>query len=281
VGAGKAVAGDEIRLERSDGRTVPVAVHVNATWLPDGRTTGLRWILHDLRTLKDAHERLNRATSLAAVGQTVAAIAHESRTALQRAQACIRMLRLEVGDRPTALDLADRVGKAVEDMAQIVETVRAIVTRPHLRTQPCDLRTVWREAWEQAIVAGQPGILVEPAGQWDATVVGDPFRLGQALGNLFDNAIAVGATSVTVTGAATELDGRSAVRLSIRDDGPGLTTEQRRRLFEPFYSTRPDGMGLGMAIVQNVIEAHGGRVAAADRDPPGAEIVITLLRVPS
>ena len=281
LGAGEAITGAEFRLELADGRTVPVAVHANATGLSDGRVTGFRWIVHDLRELKAAQERMTQAERLAAVGQTVAAIAHESRTALQRAQACIRILRLEVADRPAALDLADRAGKAVEDMAHIVETVRAVVSRPHLRTRRCDLREIWREAWAAVVDSGRAGTLDEPARLWDPTILGDPFRLSQVFTNLFDNALAAGAQTVSVAGADAELDGRPAVRVTVRDDGPGLDAEQRRRVFEPFYSTRPDGMGLGMAIVQNVVEAHGGRVAAADREPPGAEIHITLLRDPS
>ena len=76
-----------------------------------------------------------------------------------------------------------------------------------------------------------------------------------------------------------ELDsgGREAVQVSLRDNGPGFPPEVRRRLFEPFYTTKAKGTGLGLAICQRVVEAHGGRIEAGP-DGPGAEILITLPR---
>jgi signal transduction histidine kinase len=67
-----------------------------------------------------------------------------------------------------------------------------------------------------------------------------------------------------------------ALRVSVRDNGPGLTAEQRRLIFEPFYTTKARGMGLGMAIAKRIVEAHGGRIEVGAG--PGAEIVLTLPR---
>ncbi len=74
-----------------------------------------------------------------------------------------------------------------------------------------------------------------------------------------------------------DLGGRPALRVAVRDNGPGLTEEQRRRIFEPFYTTKAHGTGLGMAIARRIIEAHGGTIAVGGAGP-GAEFVITLPR---
>jgi hypothetical protein len=74
------------------------------------------------------------------------------------------------------------------------------------------------------------------------------------------------------------LEGRPAVELVLRDNGPGLGPEQRKRLFEPFYTTKTRGTGLGMTIAQRIVEAHGGRIAIGDSRHWGTEIVITLPR---
>jgi signal transduction histidine kinase len=74
------------------------------------------------------------------------------------------------------------------------------------------------------------------------------------------------------------LQGRPALRLCIRDEGAGMNADQRKRIFDPFYTTKTKGTGLGMAIVQRIVQSHGGTIVVADRDGPGAEIVITLPR---
>jgi PAS domain S-box-containing protein len=271
---------DGLRLNRGDRPPVPVAVHVKIADQIPGQGAQLRWQFHDLTALRAGQERVARADRLAAIGQTVAAIGHDSRSILQRAQACLRLLRLELGQQPAALGLVDRTGRALDDLARLFEDIRSVVASPRLSCRPCDLRDVWRAAWEHTVpLIGPAARLEEMAG--DPRCEADPFRLGQVFCNLFDNALAAGARQVTVALTDAELDGRPAVRVVVRDDGPGLTAEQRRRLFEPFYTSRPDGTGLGMAVVQGVVEAHAGTVAAADRDGPGAEIAITLPREPA
>jgi len=273
-------AGEELRLERPGGPPIPAAVQVNATWQADGQPATLRWLLHDLSERKAAEERAARADRLAAVGQTVTAIGHESRSVLQRTQACLRLLRLELADRPKALDLLDRAGQAVDDLNRLFEDIRSGVSGPKLRVAPSDLRAVWRGAWEQAAARDSSVALDDAVLQADPACIADPFRLGQVFINLFDNALKAGATRVTIILTDAEFDGRPAVRIAVRDDGPGLDPEQRRRLFEPFYTTRPAGTGLGLAVVQSIVEAHGGTAAVTDHEP-GTEIVLTLPRGPS
>ncbi|HKB02908.1 MAG TPA: PAS domain-containing sensor histidine kinase [Gemmataceae bacterium] len=262
-----------------DGLAIPVSVHVNAAGHPEVGPPSLRWLVHNLTDLKAAQGRAARADRLAAVGQAAAALGHECRTALQRAKACLSMLRLEAADRPKALDLVERTNRAVDDLTRMVEDVRLAVSRPHLRCEPCGLRAVWRTAWEQT-PGTDPAGLVEAEAWADAKLTADPFRLRQVFTNLFSNSLAAGAQQVTVRVVETTLHDRPALRVSVRDDGPGLSPEQQQHLFEPFYTTRPDGTGLGLTIVRSIVEAHSGTVIAADV-PVGTEIVLTLPRGPS
>jgi signal transduction histidine kinase len=68
------------------------------------------------------------------------------------------------------------------------------------------------------------------------------------------------------------------VRIRFVDEGPGMTADQRERVFEPFFTTKTKGTGLGMAIAQGIVSSHGGQIAVADHDGPGAEIIVTLPR---
>ena len=75
---------------------------------------------------------------------------------------------------------------------------------------------------------------------------------------------------------STEEDGSDGVRVAVRDLGPGLSPESLERLFDPFYTTKPSGMGMGLSICRSIIEAHGGRVWAGANAPKGAVFQFTL-----
>lgn len=278
VHAGAAVAAAELRLERPHGTPVPAEVMVNAAWGPTPEFASLRWLLRDLTERKAEEERVNRADRLAAVGQTVAAVGHESRRFLQRIQACLRMLRLEVNGNPACLDLLDRAGQGVDDIARLFDDLREGIARPRLRCGPCDLRSVWRGAWNRVLPEGQTVSLTERLADNNPHCTGDEFRLAQVFENLFSNSLAAGAKNVVLTQCPRELNGKPAMRLSIADDGRGLTPEESSRLFEPFFTTRADGTGLGAAVVKNIVEAHGGTVAVVDRTAQGTEIILVLPR---
>jgi PAS domain S-box-containing protein len=262
------------------GMDMPVSIHASPEADGTGRVVGLRWLLRDLTQLKEAQDRALKAERLAAVGQTVAALAHESRNALQRSQSCLRLLALEAADRPKALDYVARVQKAQEDLARLFEDVRGFTAPPVLNRRPCDLRRVWRQAWAE-LDCRRPGCgLSEDVRTDDLDCFADPFRLGQVFRNLFDNALAAAPDPVRIAVRAESAthSGRSTIRITIQDNGPSLTDEQRGRMFDPFFSTKSGGMGLGLAISRRLIEAHGGTIMAAASEAGGAAFVLTLPR---
>jgi signal transduction histidine kinase len=252
----------------------------NARQLPDyeGGEAVLA-VGQDVTELKLAQERTLQAERLAAIGQMVAGLTHESGNALARSQACLEMLALEVEDRPEALALAGRVQKALDHLQQLYDEVKNYAAPLRLEREACRLDSVWRQAWSNLAVRrqGREAHLREDGA---AVHLGpaDAFRLEQVFRNVFENALAAcrDPVEVTVRCEETSLEGRPAVLVSVRDNGPGLDAEQRRRIFEPFFTTKTKGTGLGMAIAKRIIEAHGGRL---DVGPgPGAHILITLPR---
>lgn len=238
----------------------------------------------DITELKQAQERALQAERLAAIGQVVAGLAHESRNALQRSQACLEMLRWKVEDRPDALDLIDRLQQAQDHLHHLYEDVRGYAAPIQLDRAACDLQDVWREAWAHLAPsrAGKSASLRERVGDVGLRLEADAFRLGQVFRNLFENALAACPPPVEVTLEAEEatLDGRPAVGLRIRDNGPGLTPEERQKAFDPFFTTKTKGTGLGLSIARRIVEAHGGRIGVGEGAGParGAEFVITLPR---
>jgi signal transduction histidine kinase len=240
---------------------------------------------HDISELRAAQQKLVQSERLAAIGQMVTGLAHESRNALQRAQACLDMLELDLGEHPDLLDLTSRTRKALIELHRLYEEVRSYAAPLHLELTACDLTDLWRQTWADvtSVHAGRTVQLREEiAAGCDLIAQVDRHRIEQVLRNIFENALAVcpDPGEVVVQCANSHGGGRSAVRIAIRDSGPGLTSEQQQGIFEPFFTTKTRGTGLGMAIARRFIEAHGGTIAAGNAATGGAEIILTLPRSP-
>jgi signal transduction histidine kinase len=252
----------------------PVALRASLGRLAEHRR------LHD--AMEQAQRRAVQAERLAAIGQMVAGLAHESRNALQRSQACIEMLRVKLADRPDALDLVARLQNAQDHLAHLYEDVRTYSSPIQIERRICHLEDVWRDAWAQLEPDRDDprAVLREEPAAADSRCMADPFRLAQVFRNLFENALAATTGRVVVTVRTDDLaiDGQPAVRATVRDDGPGLPSPLRPALFEPFVTTKAKGTGLGLAIAKRIIEAHGGQIAIGDGPTRGAEFLITLPR---
>ncbi|MBI5760633.1 MAG: PAS domain S-box protein [Planctomycetales bacterium] len=238
----------------------------------------------DITERKRAEERMLQSERLAAIGQMVTGLAHESRNALQRSKACLDLLTVELEGNVDALELVSRIHRAQDHLHRLYEEVRGYAVPIALRRATLDLRKLWRDTWADLAVARQDKFvrLVEGENQPDLDCSVDRHALEQVFRNILENAIHACPEpgEITVNCAAVTLDHRPAWQLAFRDNGPGLTAEQQTRIFEPFFTTKTQGTGLGMAITRRIVEAHGGQISAASGPVGGAEIVVTLPREP-
>jgi signal transduction histidine kinase/FixJ family two-component response regulator len=246
-----------------------------------GAVQGAVVVFRDITERKYGEERLLQAERLAAIGQMVTGLAHESGNALQRSQACLQILANRVRGRPDLLDLVDRVQAAQDHLLHLYEDVRGYAAPIRLEPEVCDPATVCRQAWDDLAVArgGRDARFRERAGGAGLRCRADPFRLRQVFRNVLENALAACPDPVVIDVGVAPADAgdRPAVWVGVRDNGPGLAPEQRRRAFEPFYTTKTKGTGLGLAICRRIVEAHGGRIELGEAGP-GCEVVITLPR---
>src|SRR6185437_1748152 len=127
---------------------------------------------------------------------------------------------------------------------------------------------------------GRTALLQEECDGVDLHCLVDAFRLEQVFRNILENALAACSdpVAITVFCSAAPLDGQPALRIAVRDNGPGLGPEQRQRIFEPFFTTKTKGTGLGMAIAQRIVEAHSGLIVVGTDSVAGAEIQLLLPR---
>jgi len=237
---------------------------------------------HDVTDLKEAQRKLMQAERLAAMGEAMAGLAHESRNALQRSQVCLEMLADRVEHQPEALELIQSIQRAQDDLHRLYEEVREFAAPIHLHTQSTDVGEVVGNAWGQlASLYRDREVRFQEHATCDALRCEvDPFALGRVFRNILENSLAACQDPVVirVTYSESDIDDKPALVVTLRDNGPGLSVEQQARTFESFYTTKTKGTGLGMAIAQRVVEAHQGRISASPNRDHGAEFVLTLPR---
>ena len=232
--------------------------------------------------LRKNREKLLQSERLAIMGKMISSIAHESRNALQRIQAGVDMLKLDIPDDSVAGRDLSQIGKARADLQTLLDGLRDFAAPVVLDWQQCNLADVWQQSWRNldCLKADRQVELVEQTQGVDLHCAVDSFRIEQIFRNLIENSFAACPDSVqiTISCSDSELDSVPAVSISVRDNGPGLTQEQQDRIFEAFYTTKPKGTGLGMAIALKTIQAHHGTLVAGNGNGGGAEFVITLPR---
>ncbi len=246
-----------------------------------GNLVGVLAVGHDITELRRVQGELVQAERLAGIGEMITGLAHESRNALQRIQANLEMLELEIDANPSAKRYAARIQESQDYLSHLYEEVRGYAKPVQLARTSCDLRRLWRATWAELF--GAEGMeLVDATDAVPLITDADPFLVGQVFRNLFENAVAAcGGRGRVQIEALPELepDGRPGVRLRIADDGPGIAAEIQGRVFQPFFTTKTKGTGLGLAIVRRLIEAHGGTIVP-DRSPlGGAAFLLQLPKV--
>ena len=270
----------EFPLQSSSGETRWMLWNARTLALPEGQWTILL-VGQDISGLRLAQEKALQAERLAAIGQMMAGLAHESGNSLARSQMCLEMLKDEVPDNPEVTNLVGTIQKAQTQLRHLYEEVRNYAAPMKLDTDEWDIRLIWRQVWSntEPVRQGRDTRLIEECEDSPLVCELDPFRMEQVFRNLFENSLAFcnDPVEVTIRCHSSESDGEPTVLISVQDNGPGISEEQRPKIFEPFYTTRPQGTGLGMAIVKRIVEAHGGKVYVQPSEA-GANIVLILKR---
>ena len=280
MGGGEALT-NEIPMIVKDGSLRAIAWSSRAFRDEENRIACILAIGRDMTELKAAQKRALQAERLAAIGQMVTGLAHESGNALQRSQSCLEMLALEVHDRPAAMDLVNRIQLAQDRLHQLYEEVRQYAAPLVLRQEAADPLELVQQAWKdlESLWSGRVVELRLSPGQGPPCHV-DLYAIERVFRNILENSLAACRDPVVLDVQYDEalLAGRPAVQVRLRDNGPGLDAEQRKNIFEPFYTTKTQGTGLGMAISKRIVEAHGGQIAVGEPSGPGAEIMVLLPR---
>jgi len=234
--------------------------------------------------LIDDVTELMRSNQLAAWAEMARAIAHEIKNPLTPIQLSTEHLQRVLRDRgvlpsPELDACLATVIKQVRALHEIAGTFSAYAKLPQLAPRPTDPLAFMRECVEPYRVSHPPDVIVEERYEPAGSVSIDAKVLSRAVVNLIENALhAMPRGGRLVCEAGPHRARPGAVVLSVADSGHGLSPEARRRLFEPYFSTRSGGTGLGLAIARRVVEAHAGSIEVEDREGGGTTFRIVLPR---
>jgi two-component system sensor kinase FixL len=290
--------GREVMGRRKDGSQFPLDLSV-AEWQRGGETfftgimrdisarhaaeTKLRASEERLRLLQHEFAHLARVNEFGEMAEAIADEINQPLTAIVNYLSVGLFAAGEDGDGEAEQLMRQAIEQALR-AGDMVRRIREFVGYGH------GVRTVWRadglvdSAMALALVdARSSGIVVErEAGAGDAVVEVDSAQIRQVLVNLLRNAVEAmadddssGETRVTIS---TALRPDGAVEFAISDTGPGLSPEVREKLFQPFFTTRANGMGLGLSVCRRLIEAHGGTIEADSAPGGGATFRFQLPR---
>ncbi len=289
IGIGRVVEG-----QRSDGTVFPMELSVGEAHAGDHRAfTGF---IRDLTERVEAEAQLHRvqsdlahASRLSAVGTLASALAHELNQPLTAVANYVSAGRDMLGDDGDDIEgtremlreaLDEAAGEAVR-AGQIVRRLRNFVTKGEVDRQNLSLGSLINDATTLGLVGARENgvqwwIDIDPG---IGNVLADRVQIQQVMFNLMRNAVEAMEKSpdkhLTIRARSS---GEDQVEISVSDTGPGIAPEVQQTLFQPFTSTKGQGMGLGLSICRTIIEGHGGRLSMEAGDNGGTVFKFTLMR---
>ena len=282
----------EYRMVAADAGVVWVRDLVTPV-VEDGRANRLRGVMVDITGRKRAEQererlhqleadlaRINRVNTL---GELTASLAHEISQPIgavaANASACVRWLAGKAPDLEEARGAARRIVDDTNRAADIIQRIRLLFKKGAAQQEPVDVNEVMTEIVALARAeAGRCGVSIRrELAPGLPRVPGDRVQLQQVVMNLVVNAIDAmkgvdGSRDLTL---ASHLDGDGQVIVSVGDTGIGLPPEETR-IFDAFFTTKPHGTGMGLAISRTIVESHGGRLWASSNSGSGAVFQFTL-----
>ncbi len=293
--AGETVLFNRHRHRRKDGSVFPVDVQTSVFW-----HGGRRFLLKVARDVSDRvqaeeeHEKLRRLEAdlahinrVSMMGELAVSIAHEVNQPLagivSNGSACLRWLASDVPNLHEAREAAHRIVRDGKRAGEVIARIRALTRRDATSTEKLELNETVQEVLalvgdeakrNSAIIRTQFAADLAPA-------AGDRVQLQQVVLNLVMNALeAMGSVERTREVVITTRNDGNHVQVTVEDSGTGLDANGAEKIFEPFYTTKASGMGMGLSVSRSIVQSHGGRLWATAKDGPGTMFHFTLPMYP-
>jgi signal transduction histidine kinase len=254
------------------------APHVKDLHAQDMKISGALCLMSDLTELTALQKQIRWKENLAALGEMSAGIAHEFKNSLATISGYAQMIRSETtpGD---VRESSERILEQTRALTHVVTEFLRFAKPLEICYETVPMQTVVEKVAEE-LHETIPQCAVEFEGTFQ-DLPGDEALLRQALLNLARNGAESALTTsktphVAISGTIEELGGRKWQRICVADDGPGIPETDLPKIFLPFYTTKSEGTGLGLAVVQKVALQHGGSIEGRNRQGGGAEFLLWL-----
>jgi two-component system sensor histidine kinase PilS (NtrC family) len=270
----------ELHVDRGDGRSVPLGVSVHPVEDEEGDRTGAVAVFQDLSHVVQLRERMRANDRLAAMGELSASIAHEIRNPLASIRGSVELLEggLDLdGENARLFDLirreSARLNRLVEDFLEYAR-LRPLQPRNVTLNRVIDDLTRMVRSRDDLDDRARLEVLMPDA---DIVVNVDEELMMQVFLNLVLNGYDAMGQAGTLTVSVAVLPGeRPEAVIRFLDEGPGISDDDIGQIFEPFYTTKPNGTGLGLPLASRVVLNHEGHVTARNVDTAGAEFAVHL-----
>jgi signal transduction histidine kinase len=280
--------GTLVLLRREPGNLPPVLVNLMQSFA-DQSTSALEnaRLFEEIaqRRLQQAQAELERVSRLTTMGELAASIAHEVNQPLAailgNAETCLRWLARDKPDLDEARQAAERIVDDGHRAHDIIKSIRALARKSLPETTQLDINEAIREVL--LLMRGElsrHGITLETSLlEGLEPVIGDRVQLQQVILNLIVNGIEAMTALVDqprVLRVSSQIDGHGNVLIAVEDTGSGLDSTKMNRIFDAFFTTKPEGIGIGLSICRSIVEGRGGRLWASPNLPHGSVFRFTL-----
>ena len=262
-------------IDTAQGRKLHIRASASPVLDPNEAQIGTVLIVQDMTQVRHLEIEAQRNQRLRAMGEMAAGIAHEIRNPLGSIELFASLLKKDVEPDEEKLKLVEHIRSGVKNMDRIISTLLLFAKSPRPSQQKCDINRLLSKILEGShdLVIPENIKIARKFGKTDALVNGDQELLKQVFINLIRNAVQampnggeLGVSTQKIGSQSTRTetgnDRRQFITITVSDTGCGITSEDLAKIFNPFFSTKDKGTGLGLCISHNIIKAHQGTIDA-------------------
>jgi len=259
---------------RKDGSKVPVEVTGSVVRGTGGKPDMIWCIIRDMTERKQMQEALLRSERLAAIGQLAAMVGHDLRNPLTGIAGAAYYLRMKLGPRieDKAKEMFDLIERDIEHADRIVNDLLEYSKELRLEVTETSAKSITRDSLILAKVPKKTRVM--DSTEDEPRIMLDAEKMKRVFVNLIRNAVEAMPEGGTLAIMSTESDGK--LQTSFTDTGAGMTREDMEKLWNPLFTTKARGIGLGLPIAKRIVEAHGGWISVESKLGKGTTFTVTL-----